>query len=356
MSRAIVKGALAALVAVAASALSAAAAPTVTDGADGAASRRVMFVSLLKMQLAGQIVDQAVKMGDGAADATRSEIVQAAEGHRSRVYATVKGELTSAFGAADRAEAGFSAFAGAVTEAENSGNGAELAALAASVGIDPVPESFAALRVQAMRNVLAAEIESAGIFLGEIQTWLRLKGQGETLPLSAWLSRDRTPGAAANAAPAPKKRRSRNSLRDAEAPALESTDVGDSGDSPLRSLRRQRTARRDKALQDAEKGFAQVSEERRLADEEANARKLAAAEAEAAAQKAHAEKLAASEQEALTQDRNSWKARLSSVVVAAAAAAGSSAAGSVGGSFGSSVGGTAAQVAVQAAVQAVFKE
>ena len=362
MNSKIVKGTLAVLAATAASI--AFAAVSVTDGADSDTTRRVMFVSLLKMQLAGQVVDQAMKMGDGAASATRSEIVQAAEDHRSRAYATLKDELTAAFGAADRAETGFATFVDAVTEAENSGNSAELAALAAAVGIEPVPENFTALRVQSMQKILAAEMEAASNFLGDIQAWMRLKGKGETPPLSAWLSREQPSGTAVAPAASPKKKRRRNSLREAEVAASEFHDTGDSGESPLASLKRQRDAQWDKTLQDAEKGFAQVNEERRLASAEANANKIAAAEAEAVAQKAQAEKLAETEQEAITQDRNSWKARFKGIIFSAAATIGSSIIGGIDGNITGGIGGdfdvsaarSAAKSAVKEAVQSVFKE
>ncbi len=366
MNSTIVKGTLAALAATAAS-IAFAAVP-VADGAANDAARRVMFVSLLRMQLAGQVVGQAAKMGEGASSEARAEIVKAAEARRSRAYAMLKSELTAAFGAADKAEAGFTAFANAVTEAENSGDGAELAALAAAVGIEPVPENFTALRVQAMQNLLAAEMESSSIFLGDIQSWLRLKGKGETPPLSAWLSRELPSGTIAAPAAGTKKKSRGRSLRDAEPAAPEFHDTGDGGESPLASLKRQRAAKWDKAIQEGDKGFAQVAEERRLADAADNTKKLAAAEAEAAAQKAQAEKLAETEQEAITQDRESWKSRFKGIMFSAAATIGSSLIGSIDGNITSGIGGgldmsavkttarSAATSALQEAVQAVFVE
>ena len=90
--------------------------------------------------------------------------------------------------------------------------------------------------------------------------------------------------------------------------------------------------------------MAQVSEERRIADEEYNAKKQAAAAAEAAAMQAQAQKLAAAEQEAVVQDQNSWKTRIKGIVSSAAGAAGSAFLGGVGSRVG------------EAAAQAVFKD
>ncbi|MBO4448059.1 MAG: hypothetical protein J5807_01065, partial [Kiritimatiellae bacterium] len=76
--------------------------------------------------------------------------------------------------------------------------------------------------------------------------------------------------------------------------------------------------------------------------EEYNAKKQAAAAAEAAAMQAQAQKLAAAEQEAVEQDQNSWKTRVKGIVSSAAGAAGSAFLGGVGSRVG------------EAAAQAVF--
>ena len=85
---------------------------------------------------------------------------------------------------------------------------------------------------------------------------------------------------------------------------------------------------------DAEAGMAQVANERRIADEEYNAKKQAAAAAEAAAMQAQAQKLAAAEQEAVVQDQNSWKTRIKGIVATAIGATGSAFLGNVGGRIG----------------------
>ena len=178
-------------------------------------------------------------------------------------------------------------------------------------------KSYGDLSARIVADDLQDDIDAAGGFLAELN-------------------------AAKNTKPKRKKRKS-NPLRDAEADAGEFVEAKDDGESSLRSFGAQRKARRAKALKEAEAGMAQVASERKVADDEYNAKKQAAAAAEAAAQKAQAEKLAAAQQEAVVQDQNSWRTRIKNIVIAGVGAAGSSFAGAVGSRAG------------EAAAQAVFK-
>jgi hypothetical protein len=80
--------------------------------------------------------------------------------------------------------------------------------------------------------------------------------------------------------------------------------------------------------------------ERRAAEDEAAARKLAAAQAEADAVRKQAEKLAAAESEAIEQRRNSWSGRLKSVLTTAI--------GATSGAFLGNVGSRAGEAAAEA--------
>jgi hypothetical protein len=199
-----------------------------------------------------------------------------------------------------------------------------------------------------MKTLMAEDISRAGKLLGGIQTWLRLRAKGDVPPLHAWLNRDVTPAAVAVAgeghASSPPKKKKRKSLRDAEAGAGEFVEAQDDAASSLRSFGAMRKMRREKAIKDAEAGMAQVSAERKAADEEYNAKKAAEAQAEAVAMQAHAQRLAAAEQEAVIQDQNSWRTRLKNVAATAVGAAGSAFLGNVGGRLG------------EAAAEAVFKD
>ena len=269
----------------------------------------------LKTEIAERVVAEAAKLA-GEDAALGAEVGSAARNYRARVMDDVRARLLELYPDEDAARKGYGAFV----------------------------ERFARTATAEERSAvvtrdLAGDVASAGNFLGDVQSWLRIRGRGDAPPLTAWLARDRTGGAAA--AVAAKPRRKRNSLRDAEAAAGTFVEAKDDGDGSLRSFGAQRKARREKRLAEAQQGMEQVAAERKAADDEANARKLAKAQAEAAAQQAQAQRLAAVEQEAVVQDQNSWKTRLKGVL--------SSAIGATTGAFTGGIGtqiGTAAADAV----------
>lgn len=308
--------------------------------------QRLMLKSYLKVEIASRVVAESAKMGEGADDAVKAELFRASGEYRDAELGAVRRDLSALLG--DRAQKAFASFVDAFVKAEREGSMPALTSLSKSAGLETLPESFAALRSAAMKTLMAEDISRAGKLLGGIQTWLRLRAKGDVPPLHAWLHRDEVPAAVTvagegRASPPPKKKK-RNSLRDAEAGAGEFVEAQDDAASSLRSFGAMRKMRRDKAISDAEAGMAQVSAERKSADDEYNAKKAAEAQAEAVAMQAHAQRLAATEQEAVIQDQNSWRTRLKNVAATAVGAAGSAFLGNVGGRLG------------EAAAEAVFKD
>ena len=278
---------------------------------------RDMMAAVLRLEIADRVVIEAKKLDSSP------EVSVAAEEYRANVISKIRGAIEPLFDSADDAQCALAAFIDSVRKA---------------------PADYAPLRDDVMKNDLPGDIEAAGAFLGNVQTWLglRKKKGAEAPPLAVWLDRDsKVPPAVAKK---PKKKKRRNSLRDAEAAAGTFVEAPDDGGSVLGTFGTARNERRQKALKDAESGMAQVMEERRIADEEYNAKKQAAAAAEAVAMQAQAQKLAAAEQEAVEQDQNSWKTRIKGIVSSAAGAAGSAFLGGVGSRVG------------EAAAQAVFKD
>ena len=268
-----------------------------------------MMGALMRMELAGRVVAEAKKMSD------LPDVASAAELVHERMFARARDLLVDAFGDEDDAQAAFADFIDAVRAK---------------------PDDYAALRSEVAKVGLADEIAEAGKFLGNVQSWLRLRDNGDVPPLQAWLDRDDGAGEgvkAGSAKPKKKKKRKGNPLRDAEADPGEFIEQDDVS-SALDSFQAARDALRQKALQESESGMAQVAEERRVADEEHNAKKQARAEAEAAAMQAQAQKLAASDQEAVQQDLNSWQSRMKGIAASAISATGGAVLGTVGSRLG----------------------
>ena len=286
-------------------------------GADAADRSRGLMSALLRFELAGQVVAHARKLSAEPA------VAAAADAYRGRAMARIKADLTDLCGDAGVAQREFGAFVDAVKAS---------------------PKDYAGLRAELAKGELAPDVAAAGRFLGDVEAWLKLKAKGETVPLDVWLARDEKPAAGNPPAAKPKvAKRKANPLRDSEADAGTFIEAKDDGNSALRSFGAARKARRAKALKDAEVGMQQVAAARKLADEEANAKKLAAAQAESAALQAQAVRLADAEKEAVIQDQNSWKTRLKGVLTTAIGAAAGAFTGPVGARAG------------EAAAQAVFR-
>ena len=273
----------------------------------GSAQKREMMCALMRMELAEQVVAEACKLS------SLEEVSAAAARCKGQMVAAARARLLSAFPNAEEARNAFAAFVDAVNSDA---------------------AGYAPLRAEVAKGDLAQDFAAAGKFLGDVQSWLRLCEKGKKLPLLAWLDRDAKSSAASNASAKQPKKRKRNALRDAEAEPGPFIEAPDDGGSVLGTFGTSRKMRREKALKDAEAGMAQVAEQRRIADDEYNARIQAAAQAEAAALQAQAQRLAAVEQQAVIQDQNSWKTRIKGIVATAAGAAGSAFLGNVGGRVG----------------------
>lgn len=314
---------------------------------------RALFVAMMKAEMAEQVAEQSKKIGAESDGAAKAEIAAEAKKFCGALCGKVKQELIDVIGSKDMAYAVFSEFVNTFARAAMIGDQQTLSSVSKALGMDS-PANFVELRAAATDTLLAKEVAAAGKFLGGIQTWVRLKGRdggkGEVPPLAAWLGRDEkiaekapppasvpAPSAAANSqqpplppAPPPPKKRAR-SLRDMEAPAGDFVAEKGAGDGPLRSFAEARRVERERAFKEAEAGMAQVTAERRAADEEANARRLAAVQAEAIAQQAQAQRLAAQERQMVVQDYDTWGTRLKgSLSLAVNASTGGSVAGRLG--------------------------
>jgi len=301
-----------------------------------ATSTRALLTAMMKAEMAERVSEQSKKIGEASDDATKAEIAVEAEKFCGALCGKVQQELIAVIGSKDMAYAAFSDFVDTFARAAMTGDKQTLSSVSKALGIEK-SESFAALRTTATDTLLAKDVEAAGKFLGGIQTWVRLKakdgGKGEVPPLAAWIGRDEKIPATAQPAPAPapapsavaaqtppsqtpppptsappKKRPP--SLRDMEAPASGFVAEKDDGNGPLRSFAEARRVERERVFKESEAGMAQVTAERRAADEAANARRLAAVQAQAIAQQAQAQRLAAQEQQMVVQDYDSWRMRL----------------------------------------------
>ena len=274
-----------------------------------------MAAIYLKMGIAENVFAEAGKLA-GTNAAVRGEIGAAAQKFRANIIGDARRRLMAIYPDEQVARKEYGAFVERFAKT-----------------------ATAETRSAIIKRSLAADIESAGKFLSEIQAWLRVRAkEGNAPSLAVWLNRDRKAPAPKAAVAKKKPKRKANPLRDAEADAGTFVEAKDDGASSLRSFGALRKSHRDKRLAEAQQGMEQVTAERRVADEAANAKKLAAAQAEAAAQQAQAQRLAAAEQEAVVQDQNSWKTRLKGVASTAIGAT----AGAFAGSIGSHVGQAAA--------------
>lgn len=291
---------------------------------------RVLLTSLVRLGIGSQVADRAGELARGADARGAVEIAAAVDAFRDGLGARSREELGRAFGAAAREE--FGLFVDRFTQAEQDGDLAFLGRIVPLAGPweGAPPAAYPALRAALIESALAGDVQEAGRFLADVQTWLDLRRRAVDVPgLHGWLGRG-TPAQPAEVPP----QRVRNRLRDAEAPAAGFTGGDEEADGALAQFGAARAERRQKALEDARAGMQQVAEERRAAEEEVAAKKLAAAQAEADAVRKQAEKLAAAEGEAIEQRRNSWSGRLKSVLTTAIGATSGAFLGNVGGRAG----------------------
>jgi len=172
----------------------------------------------------------------------------------------------------------------------------------------PFPRDYEALRTLLAETELHKEMTEGAWVLGEIQTWLDLKGRIRTTPtLATWMNR----GAPQKTASPSQPPRKRNPLAAAEPDLPEfSADTAGEVENPMDAFTQLRDTKHEQRISEAQEGMQQVAAERKAVEEELGSRELAKAKEEAANLKRHAEQLASAEKEALKQRENSWGTRL----------------------------------------------
>jgi len=249
----------------------------------------------------------------------------------------VKKSLKKSAGA--NSKQAFQSFVSTYTTAEKENDQAYLAELAQTVGMRRVPPSYAAFRDGYTNKKLGPQISYCARYISEVQTWLDVQSKHANAPnLQQWLSKDSSPKKAKK-----KKRTPVNALVAAEAPLPEFTFEEDEDDmNPMDAFSQMRDERRQRVVEQAQAGMAQVAAEREAAESAYAEKKATAAQAEADAVAAQARKLATAEEDALAQRQNSWSARLKKLV-----------SGTLSGAVGAFTGGIGAEAGVRAS-NAVF--
>ncbi|NLB65317.1 MAG: hypothetical protein GX803_02465 [Lentisphaerae bacterium] len=217
------------------------------------------------------------------------------------------------------------------TRAEQDNDLAYLEQLADAVGWPgPAAEGYGAFRRWGIDRWVAGDMQNGVDFLATLS---RTIDHLEDTPAPS--DESARPSQPAQPAPPP---RPANPLRDAEAePApFEATDAP--AGAPLQQFSAMREQRRQKALEDAHAGMAQIAAERDAWEQEYAANKEAKAQAEAQAMQAQAARLAATDEEALEQRKNSFRSRAINVVAGVAS--------STVGAFTGAIAGRAADEAV----------
>jgi len=213
-------------------------------------------------------------------------------------------DLQRQFGPQARAQ--FEKFVAAYASAEEHGDAAFLANLAATSGLSPAPANYGALRRAILTSRLQPDVADASKLLSEIQTWLDLKRRRTDVPaLPIWLYRGEKVIPAPSAPP---------TLATAEATSDAVVVTDDKPASSLDAFASLRKVRREKAQQQAQAGMQQVATEREAAEQEYGTKKLVASQAEADNMKRHAEKLAQAEKDALDQEANGWEMKIKTLV------------------------------------------
>ena len=275
---------------------------------------RILVPALYRLTLSRQVAERVESYRQELPEQLAAEIEAAMVKYRAELAGRIRLSLTEAFG--DEAPERFSAFIAKFSQAEHEDDRNYLEALVAALELPAqvlTPTTFGELQLLYGATVLEGEIESAGRFLGDIESWVVLKGEVEDMPpLQAWLEREVVPEREMEAPTRP-----HNRLRAAEAKTQPKVLVGEGADDTLDKFGAARSTRRAKALADAQAGMQQVASERAAAEEEAAAKKMAQAQAEAESIRRRAEQLAAVEHEAIEQRRNSWSGRLKAVLTTA---------------------------------------
>lgn len=266
---------------------------------------------------------------EGASAADVEQIKKVLDSWQRGNMKSIKDSLVGTFG--DDAKSEFEAFVAAYSKAESIADMKFFHSIIDDIGLQSKAADYNELRSCAAKEIMASSLDSASVFLTDIQTWQELGVMGmDRPPLTAWLLRDRI--GSTDTEPKQQKKRS---LRGSEASAGTFKGAGKDDDvNPLDTLSKMRDEKRAKSLKDAEAGMAMIAAERQAAEQEYAAGKLAKAKAEADAQVAQANKFAAAEAEAIEQRKYTWGNRLKNIVGATVTAAGGAFMGHVGAEVG----------------------
>lgn len=292
--------------------------------------------AFLRLGVVEQTLTNVEELARKAPESEAGAVREAAAAWGARQRGEIGASLSAALG--DAARERFVRFVEAFTAAEANADAGVLAEFMVALDLDAPVASYGSLRATVLHKFLMRDLEAAAAFLGDVHTWIDLRGRmRDAPPLDDWLNRA-APSGTAPPPPAPDRpRRTGNALRDAEAPAGGPTDVSRAtSPNPRDAFGASRTERHAAALAEARAGMQQVAAERRSEEDALAARKLAEAQAAADAARKQAQTLAAAEAEALEQRRNSWSAKLKSVLTATISATGGAFLGGVGARVGES--------------------
>jgi hypothetical protein len=212
----------------------------------------------------------------------------------------------------EQARGAFSTFIERYVAAEAAGDAEYLRLMGTAFGLEPAPETYAALQNGLMKRYVSADLQEASLLLGEAETWVRVRGRdASTPPLHIWMQRGSGGGAAAVPA-RPPSAVERLSSQEPEMPAVSLDDLPET--SSLDDYAAERKKRREQIFEESQAAMDRVAAERKAAEEEYASKARGAAEADAEAMKQHAERLAASEEEATKQRERSWSNKIKGVV------------------------------------------
>ena len=275
------------------------------------ADDEVLLRSYFRFQIIQQVPKQAETLISGLSPDDAKEVKDAFTAWTSSQTVGIRDALQSRFG--ENAKARVEQFVSEFTVAESKSDKAFLNTLSKIIGLsEPYPLDYSLLRRILMNSWLKEDLQAASKLMSDIQTWLDMKGRVKDLPrLQIWLARDESPLAAPPSGP-----RNAPSLAVAE-PQMNPTvsdQTRDETTGVLDTFSNTRRNRREKVVQEAQLGMQQVASERQAAEQEYASKKLSAAQAEAEAIKRQAQTLADVEKDALEQRKNSWNARIKSIV------------------------------------------
>ncbi|MBU0678414.1 MAG: hypothetical protein KJ626_09870 [Verrucomicrobia bacterium] len=296
----------------------------------------VLLLSYLRLNIVKQITAQTSALATDSDPQVLNEVKLFADKWSENRIQKIRSDLEGWFDTT--AKERFRHFVAGYTTAEKEGDAKYLNMLAESLSLgDPVPQDYAALRQSMVNRYLVTDVKEGSRLLSDVQSWVEKKKTTGAGPLSQYVSagtQGETPTTrppARRAPPKPRVVEERDPLMEAEAD-FEDVEYKPEGDdlSPLDAYSSMRKAKREKILKEAQEGMKLVADERKAAEEEYAAKKMAAAEAEASAVKEHTKDLSDADKVAQEQRENNWGNRLKKIVGTTVGAAGGALFGGVG--------------------------